>query len=548
MATSVTHASPAAQRLAQLEELRRLKLELAALKAKRAAIRAERWRRDPIAWVSDCVAATEVQMFKEHRWTGAWSKQREIMQALRDGRNGDVTRRRVAVKSCHGVGKSYIAAMIAVWWISVHAPGEAFVVTSAPTYAQVRAILWRYIRQIRKRSEAPGNTGERTRFGTVNQTQWHIDGELVGFGRKPADHDEAAFQGIHAPYVLVILDEACGIPAQLWIAADALTTNEGCCILAIGNPDDPASYFKEVCDPLSRVGALWHHIRISAFDSPNLTGEFVPPKVAKMLVSKAWVEEKAVEWGTDNPIYRSKVEGEFPDQNPLAVIRLDDVMACRHTEPRTAEEMTPVALGVDVGGGGDLSVIRERRGIVAGREWELLSDRPEELAPWVIEKINLTGAGSVVVDSIGIGWGLIGELRNARRRGEHAAEIVEFNAAEAAMDPKHFVNKRAELWWMIGRKLSTDRAWDLGQRPDGKMTGPYLVSDQCLAELVETRQVPTPDGRIKIEKKEEIRERNGGRSPDHADALLMSFYQSGSQTLGSWLDRYAKAQGAASGR
>ena len=34
--------------------------------------------------------------------------------------------------------------------------------------------------------------------------KWYIGNELVAYGRKPADYDPAAFQGIHARYVLVI--------------------------------------------------------------------------------------------------------------------------------------------------------------------------------------------------------------------------------------------------------------------------------------------------------------------------------------------------------
>ena len=167
----------------------------------------------------------------------------------------------------------------------------------------MRAILWRYIRRVHRIGKLPGR---------VNQTEWHIDDEMVAFGRKPADHDESAFQGIHARYVLVILDEACGVPEQLWIAADALTTNTDCRILAIGNPDNPASHFRRVCTP----GSGWHVIGISGFDSPNLTGETMPDDVALALVSREWVEEKLREWGEDNPLYRSKVLGEFSDDAP----------------------------------------------------------------------------------------------------------------------------------------------------------------------------------------------------------------------------------------
>ncbi|MCR4300614.1 MAG: hypothetical protein NUV51_03315, partial [Sulfuricaulis sp.] len=140
------------------------------------------------------------------------AKQCEIAEAVRDHRH-------VAVHSAHDLGKSFIASRLAAWWLSVHKPGEAFVVSTAPTFAQVRAILWREIGRAHRKANLPGR---------VNQTEWWINDEIVAYGRKPADYDEDAFQGIHARYVLVILDEACGIPETLWTAAETITTNEGC--------------------------------------------------------------------------------------------------------------------------------------------------------------------------------------------------------------------------------------------------------------------------------------------------------------------------------
>jgi hypothetical protein len=453
------------------------------------------YRHDPVAWTRKRIG----------EWT--WSKQAEILRSV-------VANRRTAVKSCHGVGKSHIASRVAAWWLDVHEPGEAFVVTTAPTFPQVRAILWRYIRQVHRQHNLPGR---------VNQTEWLIDDEIVAFGRKPADHDEAAFQGIHARRVLVIIDEACGIPEGLWIAADALTTNDGCRILAIGNPDNPASHFKTVCQP----GSGWHTIRISAFDSPNLTDEHVPDELRELLISRSWVEEKAAEWGTDNPIYISKILGDFPDQAPNAVVRTADVARCRlNLEiPYAPDQLLPIELGVDVGGGGDLTVIRERRGIVAGREWVSNSDRPEQLAPLVIRAIRETGATAVKVDSIGIGWGLCGELRN--RRTEHGANVIAVNVAEASSKPKEYKNLRAQIWWEIGRQLSADRAWDLAGMDNG---------DTTVAELLEPRWELDLSGRIQIESKDDIRERTGGRSPDHADALLLAFFRP-SGDLGNFFDQ-----------
>lgn len=461
------------------------------MKAARERQEAARYQADPVGWVVERIGEF------------AWSKQRQIMTAV-------LEHRRTAVMSCHGVGKSHIASRVIAWWLDVHPPGQAFVVTSAPTFAQVRAILWRYIRQVHRKSLAPGSPGPLP--GKVNQTEWQIDGELVAFGRKPADHDEGAFQGIHARHVLVVLDEACGIPEQLWIAADALTTNDGCRIFAIGNPDNATSQFAKVCSPVSG----WHVIGISAFDSPNLTGETIPSDLADLLISAAWVEEKRLEWGADNPIYISKVLGRFPPDDPNSVVRASDIAVCRigTDMPRAPHELLPVELGVDVGGGGDETVIRERRGPIAGREWRHRSDRSEEIAPLILMAIRETGATVVKIDRIGVGAGLIGELRNMATNGLHQCRIIPVNVAEKAHDPIKFANLRAQIWWDVGRVGSEQRLWDLST-----MDNP----DNTCAQLLAPRWSTDTKGRIVIEPKDDVIERLG-RSPDNADALLLAFY------------------------
>jgi hypothetical protein len=57
-------------------------------------------------------------------------------------------------------------------------------------------------------------------------------------------------------------------------------------VLAIGNPDDPASHFAQICKP----GSGWHVITVSAFDTPADTGEKVPAELLPRLVSPEWVE------------------------------------------------------------------------------------------------------------------------------------------------------------------------------------------------------------------------------------------------------------------
>lgn len=348
--------------------------------------------------------------------------------------------------------------------------------------------------------------------GRVNQVEWLIDEELVAFGRKPADADESAFQGIHAPYVLCVLDEAGGIPESLWIGAEAITTGPWCRILAIGNPDNSATQFYKVSQP----GSGWHPIRISAFDTPNFTGEPVPEKVAVSLVSREWAEEKRQEWGENNALYNSKVLGEFTLDSADTVVRATDVATVMlDTEAKyTPADLSPVELGVDVGGGLDETVVRERRGVLAGREWRIRTDRPEKIAPLVLRAIRESGATAVKIDSIGVGFGVIGELRNAASRHEHNARIIGVNVSENPRDKKKFANLRAEIWWTIGREMSAQGLWDLSKMENQEIT--------C-AQLLQPRWELDSKGRILVEPKDKIRDRTG-RSPDNADALLLAFY------------------------
>ncbi len=211
------------------------------------------YRDDPVAWTME-------GPLREY----LWSAQREVMQSV-------ASHRYTAVRSAHSTGKSFSASRLVSWWIQCHEPGEAFVVSTAPSQTQVEAILWREIGRAHRKGRLRG----RITYGQV--PSWKIAQEIVGYGRKPQDLSSkeeamAAFQGIHAKYVLIVIDEAGGVPKWLFDAVDTLATNKLARVLAIGNPDDPASHFEKVCRP----GSGWNSMSISAFDTPAYTGEDVP--------------------------------------------------------------------------------------------------------------------------------------------------------------------------------------------------------------------------------------------------------------------------------
>lgn len=450
---------------------------------------AEQYADDPGLWARDKLGVH------------LWSKQVQIAESVRD-------HRQTAVQSCHGVGKSFLAAQLVAWWLDIHPPGEARVVTTAPTGDQVKAILWSEINGAFAKAEARG----RPFLGRINETDWKLGKRLIAFGRKPSDYNPHAFQGIHAKYVLVILDEACGINQQFWTAAKAIATGEHCRILAIGNPDDPGSQFARVC-----AGDRWNTIRISAFDTPNFTGEPVPGDLLEMLVSQAYVEEMADEFGEESPTYLSKVLGEFPNDAEDGVVRLSRIRACGRPRDVPFATLGPVELGVDLGAGGDETCIRERRGAVVGREWKFRERDSAKAAARIVEAIRESQAETVKVDAIGIGWGIVGSLREKGRQGLHQARVVGVNVSESSTDPDRFTRIRSQMWWEIGRKLSEDLAWDLSGLEE-------TDRERLVSQLTAPKYSVDSAGRIVVEPKAETKKRLG-RSPDNADALLLAFYR-----------------------
>lgn len=412
-----------------------------------------------------------------------WSKQQEIFDSV-------AANRRTAVQSSHGPGKSWTAGALATWWIDTHPPGEAIVVTTAPTYKQVHGILWEEIRKQHKRANLPGKV--------LMTDQWYIGTSLVGEGRKPADHDTDGFQGTHRRYVLVVLDEACGVPEVLFTGAESITTNEHCRIVAIGNPDSPASEFYKACQP----GSGWNVIKISTFDTPNFTGEEVPDDLRELLPDPQWAADRLKKWGADSPVYRSKVLGEFPDSAEDTLIPMSWIQRAQLLElPDTG---WPRKLGVDVARfGADRSVIYSRM----GGKIRLISDKNGEAttktAGRCVKAWMDTKAEEIQVDGVGVGGGVVDIL------AEDGYPVEDMQAGGAPQEPKRFINARAEWYWQL-RGMFERGEVDLDPE-----------DDELASQLSSLRYEINRRGRILIESKDDMKKR-GMPSPDRADACMLS--------------------------
>lgn len=443
---------------------------------------------DPVLWARDAVN-TEV-----------YSKQREILRLL------EIVPK-VVVPSCHSAGKSKTAALAAVRWLAKWPPGTARVVTTAPTMTQVRAVLWNEINQLH--ATALDDKGVQILPGRVNQTEWWIGGYMAGIGRKPADYDPAAFSGLHAEHLLVIIDEAGGVPDDVWVAVDTLATNKGSVILAIGNPDDPQTNFKNVVDNAPENG--WTLVKIPAWETPNFSGEPVAPILNTVLLDDVWVEGKRRDWGEDSGLWSAKIAAEFPDESSMGIFRVADMTyALNYDEPMKMTGRHDVQLGIDIAASetGDQTVVRERRGNQLGRRWAIRSDDPEEISELIVRAAMISGATLLHIDATGVGFGFLGDLR----RQLPNATVMPFIAAARAVDPKQYENRRAEAHWIVREKM---RHHELD-------FSTMEHKDATVSEMMMIRY-RIKKGRILVEAKDEIRKRlNEGRSPDDSDALLLA--------------------------
>lgn len=424
-----------------------------------------------------------------------WSLQKAIGQSI-------VTNKKTAVKSCHGVGKTFLAALIICWWIDVHPAAETMVVTTAPTDVQVKKLLWEYIRKIHRKYNLSGDVTENAEWKSGER-------DIIAYGRKPADTNVNAFQGQHIKYLLAVIDEAGGVPQSIWTGVDAITTMNTNRILAIGNPDESNTEFGRI---FVKNDETWSKFTISAFDSPNLTDEKneLPRELTELLVSEAWVEERRKKWGTNDRRYIARVLGEFPTQvqdamfSPLLVSEGQD----RVIFP--PDDATP-ALGVDVARFGvDRTTVLSNMGghIEIAGAWDKCDT--VETATRVDVLARQLGAREVRVDGTGVGGGVVDELRRIEQSFYY---VIEINGAAASPDPKQWYNYRAYLYDHV-RTLLRNKMIDLPPLdPDNSES-----DAKTLGEELEGARYKFLRGAILMESKDEMR-RRGVKSPDFSDAL-----------------------------
>ena len=398
-----------------------------------------------------------------------------------------------AIASGRGIGKSALVSWLILWMLTTRIGST--VTVSANSENQLRTVTW----------------GELTKWSTmsINSHWWEISAtklvpaqwltELVerdlkkgtrywaAEGKLWSEENPDAYAGTHnMDGMMVIFDEASGIPDAIWSVADGFFTENilDRYFLAFSNGRRNTGYFFE-CFHAKRN--FWKGRQIDA-----RTVEGTDKKVYEKIIE---------EYGEDSDQARVEVYGEFPKSGEdqfISPMVVEDAFKREKYKDLTA----PIVIGVDPARGGmdsTVIVVRQGRDLVAIKRFK--GDDTMTTVGNVIDAIEEYKPVLTVIDEGGLGYGILDRLTEQRYK------VRGVNFAWKSKNPIMWGNKRAEMWgsmrdWLKTASIPTDR--------------------QLKADLVGPMKKPNSAGTIFLEGKKEMKSR-GLASPDAADALAVTF-------------------------
>ena len=434
------------------------------------------------------------------RYKGPRAWQRQVLRDIRDhiaANNGTVDLYKVlrmATASGRGIGKSALVSWLVLWMLTTRI--GASVIVSANSEAQLRSITW----------------AEVTKWLAmlINSHWWEISAtritpakwlaEIVerdlrkgtrywgAEGRLWSEENPDAYAGLHnADGVLLIFDEASGIPDAIWDVAQGFFTENTPhrFWMAFSNPRRNTGYFFE-CFNAKRD--FWVTRQIDARTVED--------------TDKSVYEQIIEEYGEDSPQAKVEVYGEFPtaDDGQFISPRVVDDAANR---PAYKDPTAPIVIGVDPARSGmDSTVIAVRQGrdLIAIKRYQ--GDDTMTVVGHVIEAIEDYKPALVVLDEGGLGYGILDRLHEQRYK-----VVRGVNFGWKAKNPVMWGNKRAELWGALRDWLKT------ASIPNDK---------RLKTDLTAPRTKPDSSGTLYLESKKDMKSR-GLSSPDAADALACTF-------------------------
>jgi len=399
-----------------------------------------------------------------------------------------------ATISGRGVGKSALVAWINLWFMSTKLGATA--IDTANTEPQLKSRTWAELGKWHTMA-INAHWFERTAlslkpqewFDEALRNQLKVDtGYYYAQAQLWSEENPDAFAGVHNHNgVLLIYDEASGIPSPIWKVSEGFFT-------------DPTlhRYWFVFSNGRRNTGEFFEcfHKYRDYWKKRNLDSRTVEGTDIDYL--NGIVDR----YGEDSDEARVEVKGQFPRQGDKQFLSREVVSQAVERETED-DHWAPLMMGVDPARyGDDKTVIRFRQGR-NGRvipPVEMKGADNMEVANQCAYLIHQHNPDAVCIDA-GNGTGIIDRLR------EMGYRVHEVWFGAKSPEPQ-WADQRTWLWAQM-------RDWMGGACIDG---ADELVTDLTAPEYV----FRGTSDRIALEPKEKMKER-GFASPDHADALACTF-------------------------
>ena len=425
-----------------------------------------------------------------------------VLLAVKDAVNKQ-GRNKISIASGHGIGKSTVIAQLILWYLFCFK--DAQIPCTAPTAEQMHDILWKELHAWWKKmpEEIQGLYEWSNGYMRITESP------NTWFARAKTARKEnpEALAGVHGDFVMVIADEASGVPDEIFNTAEGAMTGPNVIVILISNPTRLIGYFYDTHHSDSNA---WVNMRFSSNDSP--------------IVDDGYTDRIIEKHGRDSDEYSIRVLGEFPkadaidDAGYVPLILEEDIK-----QINGMEFVGDIVMGLDPAGEGRDETIwlaRDRfKARIIATEKISNSKSIAQKTLTLMQFYNIRPE-NIYVDSFGIGANVSQEMAIEGFR------INPINTGDKAYDQNRYTNLRAESFWKAKEWIRT---------------GGEFIRDDRWKELLYIRYRNNLGGRLQIMPKGDMKKKLG-KSPDVPDALSMTFIAPAKQFINREIRRSQKSR------
>ena len=397
----------------------------------------------------------------------------------------------VSVMAGKGLGKDALASWLIIWFLSCFPNCKIPCVSVSQD--QLMKVLWSEIAKWLAYSPAKAwitLQSDKVYFSEVEDDlkgkQWFAFPKTAS-PKSSVEEQVETLSGIHADYMMIVIDEASGIPEPVFHPLEGTMTQPCNFAFMIFNPTRSKGY---AIDSQYKNSEYWVTLRWDAEESE--------------IADRQVIERVRAKYGENSTPWRVRIKGLPPLVDEDTLFPMDWIMDAVNREIIPLDP-DPVVKGVDCGAGGDNSVIITRKGGKVYPIARMKTPDSQVLINWIEMSILEDSPDIVRIDNIGIGWGVYGVLAD-----KFGSRVESADSRKQAGNTDKFYNKRAEMYWTLREKFEKG----LISIPD---------DTDLIDELSAIKTSYEGGGKLKIAEKAKIKQEIG-HSPDEADALAITYY------------------------